>query len=258
MYKTTIIKASLWRQLVVGFLFACSLLFALVGPAHAAIAHDCDSGIDTSPTSITKPSCTSSGDVLIAVFAVDRNSTTTPTITASGWTVIESFNNSTTVDQLTAAYYKVAGGSEPSSYSFTLGTEGVGAIVVYSGVDTSSVIDVSDGQTNGTASTLTSSFTAPSISTTIANTMLVHVAGSLDTSSITWTPGLTNERIDGGSTSPDEWLSVSDQAKSGTGATGTETATPTSTGYGGSIMFALRPANTAPSITVNPSAGYGT
>src|SRR5947208_17106721 len=69
---------------------------------------------------INVPSGTQSGDVMVAhvVVQTSGNSIAAP----SGWHMIKRQDTSTNL--ATATYYKVAGSSEPSSYTWNFGTSG--------------------------------------------------------------------------------------------------------------------------------------
>jgi hypothetical protein len=92
------------------------------------------SSVPITAISIAKPAGTTTDDVLVAMITVRG----APIISApSGWTLIRSDTSGTVIHQ--ALYRKVAGGSEPASYSFTFDREiaaSVGIIAAYSGVDT--------------------------------------------------------------------------------------------------------------------------
>src|SRR5579862_9844168 len=77
---------------------------------------------------LTKPTGTASGDVLYAIISMAANKTVTA---PSGWTQIgTSYNGTSTFARF---YRKVAGGSEPSSYSWSWSgsTTNVGVIVAW-------------------------------------------------------------------------------------------------------------------------------
>lgn len=117
---------------------------------------------NTVTLTVNKPAGTASGDLMIAV--VWGNSFTALTLT--GWTQVfisTSFSNDL------AVFTKTAGGSEPSTYSFT-GTQNVrtGTIVTYRGGV--GAIDVQGTGVNSAPSTAIS--TALSITTTISGVLL--------------------------------------------------------------------------------------
>src|SRR5262249_11448319 len=115
---------------------------------------------DATSVAVSIPTGTAQNDVMLAQIAVigGTGQTITP---PSGWTLIRR-DNSTNKDAQ-AIYYKVAGSSEPASYTFTVSASNkiVAGIVSYSGVDVSNPIDVSSGA-NGTG---TATLTAPSLTT---------------------------------------------------------------------------------------------
>lgn len=139
------------------------------------------SNSSSSTVVINKPTGTVDGDVMICIINANTSSTTiTP---PAGWTLIRSL----TTPFITAnasTYYKVAS-SEGSSYTFTLSSSqrNSGIISSFSGADNSSPINVEDGQTNANATS-----TAPSITTTVDNCMLIYVSGYDDGASYTYTP----------------------------------------------------------------------
>ncbi len=110
----------------------------------------------TTTLTITKPTGTASGDVLIASISVDTGSSITIT-PPTGWTLVTRQNLTTTVGQ--GVYYKVAGGSEPTSYAWTL-TSCIcaGTMQAYSGVDNNNPIA---GWATSSISTRTTAWTFP-------------------------------------------------------------------------------------------------
>ncbi|MEA2723833.1 MAG: biosis protein MshQ, partial [Gemmatimonadales bacterium] len=150
-------------------------------------------GVTTGVTSLTinKPAGTVNGDLMIAAIAVRPN---TATITPpAGWTLIRRTNQTAANDNAQATYRKVAGAAEPASYTWTVGapTGLAGGIMTFYGVDTAAPVDVENGQV--TASALT--HTAPSVTTTTINDMIVTTHSF--TSAASWTPpGGMTEAVD--------------------------------------------------------------
>lgn len=119
----------------------------IIARAQAGVNED----TATSTYTVNKPTGTAAGDVLVAVIANVGAATFTP---PSGWTSIETEAADSAVR--IGAWYKVAGGSEPSSYAWSLSTttKGFGWIGAYQNVDNTSPIDVStDGNSTSTGST---------------------------------------------------------------------------------------------------------
>jgi hypothetical protein len=178
----------------------------------------------TSGLTINVPAGTTTGDVLIAALAVRPDSITLGT--PSGWTLVRSIQQTSRSTNKLAIYRRSVTGSEPASYTWTYGgshTGLVGSIASFSGVDTTTPIQ----SENGSATSSSLSHTAPAITTTAANAMLV---GSFAFSSSTnWTPpsGMT-EAVDIASrsvkNSSGESMEVTYQTQSAAGSTGTRTA----------------------------------
>ena len=109
----------------------------------------------------------------------------------AGWTQIraDQYNmNSHYGEQY--LFYKVAGSSEPASYTFTQPTNSVdycsdlgGEAIAYSGVNTASPVDAS-GCNYGYPNTYGSTISAPSITTANANDQLLFLYSILDQASL--------------------------------------------------------------------------
>lgn len=131
------------RSLFVSAVVA-SAMFSLAPVASAAIVTGTSStanngsGGGTSLT-INKPSSTAAGDILVANITVDKGASTMVS-TPTGWTLIRRTNNDIKVG--IASYWKLAGGSEPTSYTWTISpsARAVGGITRYGGVLTTSPI----------------------------------------------------------------------------------------------------------------------
>lgn len=116
---------------------------------------------------LTKPSGTVSGDFLIAnIFSATNNHIITP---ASGFTLIRSANNA---GGYIDTYYKLAGGGEPSSYTFTTDHSGGGHIggLMMRISGSAGVIQTS---TSATANNTTTPTFANTVTPTYANSLLV-------------------------------------------------------------------------------------
>jgi large repetitive protein len=186
---------------------------------------------------ITAPSSVATGDVLIAGLTVSSNNTS---ITApSGWTLINRTNSGSNISA--ASYYHVVtnGASEPSSYTWTFGGSfaASGGIVRYVGVDTSDPIDASSIVAGNDSSP-----TAPSVTTTSANDLVVALFGSDSTGTFTPPSGMT-ERYDVHNTSASgPGTEAADVAQASAGATGAKAATATASARWVAQLIALNPA----------------
>jgi hypothetical protein len=183
--------------------------------------------IATGVTSFTvnKPTGTQENDVMIAAIAIRPY---TATITApSGWTLVRRTDNSNTNSLSQIIYRKVAGSSEGTTYTWTLGnspTGAAGGISTFYGINTTTPVNVENGQ----ATPNSTSHSTPDVTTTVNNTMVV-TAHSF-TSSYYWSPptGMT-EAVDIANLTPPNQLGISIEmnyvAQPSAGATGVKTAT---------------------------------
>jgi hypothetical protein len=165
----------------------------------------------------------------------------TSSVTApAGWTLIRTDTYTTSLRM--HAYWRVATAADPVSWTWTFSGSrlAAGAIHAYSGVDTTTPIDASGGAPAPSASATS---TAPSITTTVANTMLVAFYANL--ADATWTPpaGFT-ERADLIGTSPTQFTSMlsADALRPAAGATGPQTANASKSSGNAAQLIALRPA----------------
>jgi hypothetical protein len=93
---------------------------------------------------INEPASVTQGDLLLANIEV--NGGTPANITApAGWTQILRTDNDTDISII--SYWKIAGASEPSTYTWTVDTQtrAEGGITQYSGIDPTNPIDVAAG-----------------------------------------------------------------------------------------------------------------
>lgn len=189
----------------------------------------------TTDVTILKPTGVVENDVMIAAIHdgwCNSGSAITP---PSGWTLINNTSNngpgcgsSNTSIQL-ATFYKVAGVSEPASYTFTgiTNQQYVGGIVAYSDVNTSNPINASS--TFG-GQELCTNIVANSVTTTASCTRLVAVFFcSVNNSLNNIVPnGSLTERVDVGTTGNHIWgnenLEISDELMSTSGTTGNKSA----------------------------------
>lgn len=156
-------------------------------PAYAT--HDSQLYAGSSSWVGNRPSGTVQDDLLITHICINDAafSVSTP---PSGWNVVEGPVDSLDGDCRGYVYYKVAGASEPSTYTWTMSTGSAsGAIhtVRYIGVDTSAPINISDSV--GTAAS-TVNHTSPSITPSVDGCLIVgfcHVDKS-GTQTPYWTP----------------------------------------------------------------------
>ena len=206
--------------------------------AASGTSSNTSSGVASSVT-ITVPSGTVSGDVLVAAIAFNGSSATTINAPA-GWNLILSNSNGAT--HTLATYYHVAGGSEPASYTFTLGTAGLritGGMARYTGVDTSNPINGSIGTTGTASSPVTGTLT-----TTVANTMLIAVGANSNTHTYTGGSGMALRYTGTQTNGPGVGSQDLVQAAAGPSGTKTVTSASTSATYAAQLI-ALQPVRSA-------------
>jgi hypothetical protein len=175
------------------------------------------------------------------VASIVSNQTAPGFSAPAGWTVVEDDAIPNTLRQ--TIYVKVAGPSEPASYTWTLAgpRQVTGGITTYAGVDTSHPVDAHAATVTPGAGT---AVTAPSITTTVAGAKVVDFS-AVNAEGIITAPGGMTERWlaaspTGGTT--DALAASFDATQSRPGPTGPRTATATES-QGGRIaaVVALRP-----------------
>lgn len=210
------------------------------GISYSAVAPSLRATATANDTAVTQltipvPSGTQNGDGLILALAVRGGSGTTVS-TPAGWTLILTQNQSTGVR---LAIFRRIAASEPASYtvSWTGGSfDADGAIYAAQNVDALNLVEASNSQGNA-AST---SVAAPSITTTSANTLLLFIGAAQG--GPTWTPpGGETERADvqSGGTNKIS-LTIAEETLASAGATGTRTATISSSQQSVGALVALR------------------
>jgi len=189
---------------------------------------------------ISKPAGTLAGDLLLATISHQGGSQRNITPPA-GWTNIPSADVSQGSNARIHAWYKVAGASEPASYTFTLtgggGMSIAGGVMAIQGADSANPINAAGGQSTG--STNVTQLTAPSITTTKPNTALIY-SGAVNTPATFTPPQLMPEQWDvigAGSYQIATEAAVGGVAVAG--ATGTRAATLSTSAAGVAIAIAV-------------------
>ena len=209
-------------------------------------------GVDS--LTLPTPSGTTAGDVLVAQVA---NRYTAYTLTApSGWTLVRRDTSGSAVTS--AVFWRVATSSEPASATFSLsGTSGVqtvGGVVAYSGVRASSPVDVS-GVSAGVGDTATT----PSVTTTVANTRVVHLLTKRQETLPAPTGTTQRWRLISGTGTATEGATAGDEPFVGPGSTAGRTSTAgTFQAEWLAQTVALRPANGTPSANLTWTASPST
>jgi hypothetical protein len=223
-----------------------------------------NNGSTATSIAINKPAGTASGDVLLAGLYVRGQGSTASATAPAGWTLIRRTDLGNPVGGLGSvlSYYKVAGGAEPTSYSWSFDSSrrALGGIAAYTGVNTTTPVDASAGQGNSISST---AVTAPSITTSVGNTMVVGLFGLFDFATFTPASGMT-ERWDFTVNNPAGMaFAATTELRSATGATGGRTVTSSFADTSIGQLIALRPAggtpvNTPPTVSLTAPANNAT
>ena len=146
---------------------------------------DASLGSDGLSITIAKPAGTGAGDLLIATVVTDGENKSAITAPA-GWTLID--HDSTSKQVTMDVLWKIAGASEPGSYDFSWAKaqEAYGWIMRFTGHDPASPIHQSSNTGGSSNSPL-----SPAVTTTIADTMIVRIAGFDDDDISPGNPGLS-------------------------------------------------------------------
>lgn len=212
------------RRALIGLVLAASGVLLFAAPAGAAIAfRSSSSATATAATGVALPvpADTQVGDVMVASVAIGGTVNTTAMSAPSGWTLILTKLQGKAEQ---ATFYRVASGSEPASYTFSMasGTWSLaGGIVTYSGADTTTPVDGTAKSGSGSSG----SASCPSMTTTVANDRVI--LATADNNSVTFTPFGT-ERVDvaEASLASDD---IADFNQAAAGSTGAQTVTPSNT-----------------------------
>jgi len=181
---------------------------------------------------LPRPTGVAAGDLLLSSITVASTSVSlTP---PAGWVQVINASEGTVIR--TVVYRRVAGNSEPASYTWTFPSSirALGAVLAYQGVDPTQPINAADGYGNAASTAIT----APGITPSVPACLLVHVAATAVATTITPAPGMT-ERLEVPGTGLT--VSVSDQPRPTAGYTGTRTATAGSAARNVGHCVALRP-----------------
>jgi|GEM_PF-2282518 len=168
---------------VITIIVLLTMILAPVLPIMAAIgtgsSTNGNSGTGMSVT-LNKPAGTVAGDVLVACIVATTPYGSSPSVAPpdSSWHVIRTTNALQTYYYDMVTYYKVAGASEPSNYTFTSSDFNTsGGLTRLTGVDTNHVVDVSaDNQGQGNTDLVDA--LAPSVTTTYANDVVINFFGN--------------------------------------------------------------------------------
>ncbi len=184
------------------------------------------SGATGSSVTVSKPAGTAENDILVALLYLEHG---TATITPpSGWALLRDSlqTGPPSFDYRHVTFWKRAGASEPASYqwSFSASAYREAFIVAVQGCVTSGgPIDVEAATVN---SAQNDAPVAPSVTTTVADTLLVCIYTTANGGNAVWSPGSSGmtERVDSVS------MAAYDVVQASAGATGAKTVSCTGGG----------------------------
>lgn len=219
-----------------------------------AIAHKESLGTDLG-TGFTTPDLNNiaspaAGDFLLA--GVYTNSGHTVSVAPSGWTAIVEGLEDSAGDSAISVYHKIAGASEPATYTdfltFANAESGGGFVSAWTGVDQTTPLDVaalSEGSTSANA------HDSPAITPVTSGAVLVAVfsADPGGARTFTWDVGI-DKRLDFGTAADAGYVTIGSKTWGGSGAEtlggDIDSAEPMA-----ELVIALRPAG-APAVTFVP------
>ena len=211
---------------------------------------------DVTSITISTPPGTSEGDLLIAAVTTDRD--TSGSMAPPGgedWTQIDL--NDHTGDVTLGVWWKLADASESPSHQFTWsgGEEAYAWMMRFTGHDASTPINVS--AVNGGSS---NSPTSRSVTTTVANTMIVRIGGFDDDDVNVDSPGLSGHTPITMDESGTGWGTCSGGAgyiqQPAIGSSGTSTFSLTGWEQYRTVTIAIAPDPVTGGGTVSGGAGY--
>jgi len=186
-----------------------------------------------------KPAVVTSGNALVAIFSVN---TITNTVTAvpTGWTLLASQEG---ITQGIWVYTKLATGAEPATYQWTMSATGSswqGAVLQYSGVDTTTA-PFNDGTATSQTGTNSTSHVCPTMTTLTDGAMVIGVVANAGIGTYTWS--VMTEELDARQETGNSFgMSAADIIQTTAGATGTFTGTCSAMLDYASLTFALKQA----------------
>ena len=228
-----------------------AFLLTLPNMSHAAIAQRGSvTTTNTAGASITVnvPTGVIQGDLMIACIA--QYGTASGAATSAGWTALKSGTLAST-SRYGTTLYRVAGASEPVSYTYTLtpsGSVALGDIVAFSGVDTNTPLDIPVASLPALATVSSASVTASAIATVTPTAALIMLglaatAGAGGGTWSGWTAGLTEIADHQGTGTVNNATSIGMAWTNGlaAGSTISGSATLSTSMRNGGLLVALRP-----------------
>ena len=190
-------------------------------------------GIGTSVT-VVKPSGTVENDILLACLYLENQEAVTPPsgfaeLTGAGGTQV-----GYTPDYDVHIFWKRAGASEPANYTFSWTTSNWRTIWMARCDGTIASGDPTDPESFLASATSSLSMTAPGVTTTVDDTLILFCGTNGDSRTVTPPSGMT-ERIEFSN------VYLATVAQTSAGATGDKTATLSDTSWNTGSLVVLKP-----------------
>lgn len=247
---TTSSSRSITRRACAAVLAAAAVVVLAATPADAAITYRSSTSNTASATrsiALSTPGDVQVGDVMVASVSIGGTTVPGTFATPAGWTQAIAPKVQGNVE--VGTYYRVVTGTEAASYTWSVASGSfslAGGIVDYAGVS-NTPIDVTRSSSGASGNVACTGAT-----TSTANDQVIVAAA--DNANVTFTPpaGMT-ERFDVGGTSLH--VEHSDVKQAASGATGTKTATPSSTTAAWACeVVAIKPSTGTLAVTAPGSA----
>lgn len=208
---------------------------------------------------LAKPAGVVSGDLLIAHIVLGGFTASFSSLVPAGWTLGPADTvGAGAFSACAAVMYKIAGGSEPSTYPFDMGPNGgVGAIDAYSGVNPTTPFSITAMQDNPASSL---NIPIPSVTTPVGDCLMLAFYSHRTSSTVSYTaPSDMTARLNYTGVAVAPSFGVAELALASAGATGTKTAASNKANPSFVIVLALTPA-VAPTATAPgaPTIGAAT
>lgn len=195
-----------------------------------------------SSLNLTLPSGTAANDQILLTVTLPGNQSIKST--PSGYTLVGTYSSGTGASNVQLAVYRRTAQTGDTSVTITFSKTFAKAatVTVYRGVNPVTPIDANTGAPPTVSGT---TITAPSLTTTKPNDELVFADGAESSTAGTWTaPSQMTTAQNNPAGAPTIAASIADQTLTAAGATGTRTATYSTTGSLAAAVIALQPAQT--------------
>lgn len=207
---------------------------------------------NNSVANVEKPAGVASGDLLLLVMFLGNATTNTPS-PPSGFTLINNVATSLFSAGL-YAYYKIAGGSEPSTYAVSQSGSNLGAARMYAWTGTHATTPINVNAKSAALSGVTT-INLPSVTTTEADCR--HIGIAFEYNGRTPTLSATgSQTARGGSTLGGRVFQVTDEALGAAGAVTGRTQSSGTSGDFYAFSIAIAPSGGASPVQQDLSASY--